>query len=220
MINERIVSTFIYYYESHNTEDAVLRFSQATTEPCRFESDMRTRSGTGTHYHPQDDSGCMQVLYGMDRYERCLQEVGEIETKRGRCLAFPNVYQHQVSPFKLVDATKPGYRKIIVFFLVDPTQRILSTTNVPPRQLDIHRYILRNHGPGSRLALLPVEPLDYIAYLTPGVMDRAEAEAIREQLISERIITIGKVNDKFFGYVRCPRSRDFTSGDLVAIQHV
>lgn len=52
MDNERIVSTFIYYYQSENISESRLAFSQATQEP---------------HYHGQDDSYCMQVLYGMGR---------------------------------------------------------------------------------------------------------------------------------------------------------
>jgi hypothetical protein len=41
----------------------------------------------------------------------------------------------QVQPFKLADPTKRGVRKILVFFLVDPGVRVLSTARVPPQQL-------------------------------------------------------------------------------------
>jgi Protein of unknown function (DUF4246) len=44
--------------------------------------------------------------------------------------------QHRVSPFKLQDPTKPGHRRFIALWLVDPHQRIVSTANVPPQQLD------------------------------------------------------------------------------------
>ena len=37
-------------------------------------------------------------------------------------------------PFKLADPTKPGHRKILALFLVDPNIRIISTANVPPQQ--------------------------------------------------------------------------------------
>jgi hypothetical protein len=40
--------------------------------------------------------------------------------------------QHQASSFKLVDPTKPEYRRSIALWLVDPTLRIISTANVPP----------------------------------------------------------------------------------------
>lgn len=43
-----------------------------------------------------------------------------------------------MSPFKLADPTKPGYRRFIALWLVDPHpgRRILSTANVPPQQQD------------------------------------------------------------------------------------
>lgn len=48
---------------------------------------------------------------------------------------FP-ISQHRVSPFKLKDPTKPGHRRLIALWLVDPHTRILSTANVPPQQQD------------------------------------------------------------------------------------
>jgi hypothetical protein len=42
--------------------------------------------------------------------------------------------QHRVSPFELKDPTKPGHRRFIALWLVDPAQRIISTANVPPQQ--------------------------------------------------------------------------------------
>ncbi|KAF3047191.1 hypothetical protein E8E12_011596 [Didymella heteroderae] len=43
--------------------------------------------------------------------------------------------QHRVSPFELADPTKPGRRRFIALWLVDPHKRIISTANVPPQQL-------------------------------------------------------------------------------------
>ena len=43
--------------------------------------------------------------------------------------------QHRVSPFELADPTKPGHRRFIALWLVDPHKRIISTANVPPQQL-------------------------------------------------------------------------------------
>lgn len=44
--------------------------------------------------------------------------------------------QHRVSPFKLADPSKPGHRRFIALWLVDPHTRIISTANVPPQQQD------------------------------------------------------------------------------------
>lgn len=139
--------------------------------------------------------------FRLGRDDPCVQHVGRLLTKKGRCIAFPNLYQHQVSPFTLLDKTKPGYRKILVLFLVDPTQTIPSATGIPPRQLEIQKYHLRTCGENSRLSQLPVELLDYIATLTPGVLDRTEAEVIRQQLMDERTVFIEDVNKGFFGQV-------------------
>lgn len=81
MWNERIVSTFIYYYESENIQDTTLGFRQATAEPL---------------YHQQDDVFCMWTLYRMERDRPCVQDIGSIQTKEGRCIAFPNLFQHKV----------------------------------------------------------------------------------------------------------------------------
>ncbi|KAI1335695.1 hypothetical protein F5Y15DRAFT_408961 [Xylariaceae sp. FL0016] len=63
------------------------------------------------------------------------QDYGSVETKEGRLLAFPNVFQHRVSPFRLADPTKPGHRRFIALWLVDPTKRVMSTAKVPPQQM-------------------------------------------------------------------------------------
>lgn len=44
--------------------------------------------------------------------------------------------QHRVSSFRLQDPTQPGHRRFLALWLVDPHQRIVSTANVPPQQLD------------------------------------------------------------------------------------
>ena len=44
--------------------------------------------------------------------------------------------QHRVSSFQLEDPTKPGYRRFIALWLVDPAVPIISTANVPPQQAD------------------------------------------------------------------------------------
>ncbi|KAJ7911440.1 hypothetical protein B0H13DRAFT_2328278 [Mycena leptocephala] len=190
MATESIVSTFIYYYESENIEPCDLNFRVAIQAPephQQFDSSYQ-------HF----DSSCMEILYGMRRDHPCVQDIGSVETKAGRCIAFPNLYQHRVSPFQLVDKTKPGVRKILVFFLVDPTFSILSASNVPPQQLEVVRDMLHSQGPSSRLSFLPVELLDYVARLVPGVKSRAEAEVIREELMKERSIMIESVNTEFF----------------------
>ncbi|KAF9338843.1 hypothetical protein BGX26_009559, partial [Mortierella sp. AD094] len=84
-------------------------------------------------YEQWDYAGVM-YMYGLADEEPLVQFLDSVITKQDRCIAFPNIYQHQVQPFTLEDPTKPGSRSILVFFLVDPERSILSTTNVPPQQ--------------------------------------------------------------------------------------
>ncbi|KAK7417755.1 hypothetical protein QQX98_004411 [Neonectria punicea] len=111
-MNEHIVGTALYYLDSEN-------------------EDWEVGQGTFTW---------MEQVYGTNLGSgsggTCLQNYGSVETKEGRLLAFPNVFHHRVSPFRLKDPTKPGHRRFVALWLVDPFTRILSTANVPPQQQD------------------------------------------------------------------------------------
>jgi hypothetical protein len=68
--------------------------------------------------------------------------------------------QHHVSPFRLVDPTKPGHRRFIALWLVDPNIRIISTANVPPQQQDwwVESVLGRSaESQQASLAKLPAE---------------------------------------------------------------
>ena len=114
------------------------------------------------------------------------QCVGSVETTNNLCLAFPNTYQHRVSPFKLADPTKPGHRKILALFLVDPNiEPIPSTTVIPPQQREWAFEELRKAGPESFINKLPVELVSMIEKEAP-LMDLEEAKAVRLELMKER----------------------------------
>ena len=119
MKNECIVSSGIYYYDNENIDTCSLAFRCAISEPG---------------YEQYDNDGVRRV-YNLENEDPLVQQLGAVHTDSNRAIAFPNIYQHRVSPFQLIDPTKPGHRKIIVFFLVDPSTTILSTSNVPPQQL-------------------------------------------------------------------------------------
>ena len=131
-----------------------------------------------------------------------IQDVGDVITKTHRCIAFPNLYQHQVQPFQLEDPTKPGRRKILVFFLVDPTRKIPSATDVAPQQRDWVTEAMRTAGANSALARLPAEILTMISEGNDGSMSRSEAEEYRKELMSERTVFVEENNKEYFGMVR------------------
>jgi hypothetical protein len=102
-----------------------------------------------------------------------------------------------VAPFSLADRSKPGHRKILAFFLVDPHLSIISSANVPPQQEDwwTERQELVSRFLGERL---PPELQDMVkgefdAY--PITME--EAKGYRKELMEERSTRLEEQNEKF-----------------------
>ncbi|KAH6625493.1 hypothetical protein C7974DRAFT_202254 [Boeremia exigua] len=130
-LNEHICATALYYLDSENITTSSLSFRMQTSAYLTDNNDAYNVS--------QDNYHWMESIYGTGLGSGsggpCLQNYGSVETKEKRLLAFPNVFQHRVSPFELADPTKPGHRRFIALWLVDPHQRIVSTANVPPQQL-------------------------------------------------------------------------------------
>lgn len=118
MMNERIVSTGIYYWDSENITESRLGFRAAVDPP-----------GSDRSNHD-----ALRDIYGLEEDAALNQVLGAAQTRAGRALAFPNILQHRVAPFRLVNPSRPGYRKILVFFLVEPSVTITSTSDVPPQQ--------------------------------------------------------------------------------------
>ncbi|MGW4646211.1 DUF4246 domain-containing protein [Kitasatospora sp. NPDC004289] len=154
MLNERIVSTGIYYWDSENVTESRLGFRAALDDP---------------YYEQNDDAGVREV-YGLRDEDALNQPLGAVPTPEGRCLAFPNVLQHRVDAFRLADPARPGHRKILAFFLVDPSQRIVSTSDVPPQQ------------PWSATTTMTLE----------------QAEAYREELMKERKFFVDEHNEQLY----------------------
>ncbi|KAI0657024.1 hypothetical protein C8Q70DRAFT_1056268 [Cubamyces menziesii] len=180
MSNERIIATGLYYYACDNISESRLSF-RAT---------VGTEDPYSANFHDQwDNRGCL-VAYGFGEHSSLNQALGDIVAYEGKCVAFPNEYQHAVEPFELVDPTRPGYRKILCFFLVDPLYRVHSTSDVPPQQAEWwdHRLI---GGLFPKLfpafSRLPPELQEQILdELRAGTTSRAQAEEDRRKLMDER----------------------------------
>ncbi|MFB6617565.1 DUF4246 domain-containing protein [Streptomyces sp. NPDC085524] len=154
MMNERIVSTGIYYWDSENITESRLSFRAALDDP---------------DYEQSDDNGVREV-YGLENEDALNQVLGSASTPAGRCLAFPNVLQHRVGSFRLEDGSRPGHRKILAFFLVDPSSKIVSTSDVPPQQ------------PWSDTSTMTLE----------------QARDYREQLMKERKFFVDEHNEQLY----------------------
>ncbi|RFU26273.1 hypothetical protein B7463_g10067, partial [Scytalidium lignicola] len=64
------------------------------------------------------------------------QNIGSVITPQGRLITFPNIMEHRVEPFELIDPNLPGHYRSVKLYLVDPHYRVCSTRNVPPQQHD------------------------------------------------------------------------------------
>ncbi|KAK3298743.1 uncharacterized protein B0H64DRAFT_318307 [Chaetomium fimeti] len=126
-MNEHIVGTALYYLDSENITESHLDFRTFTTREQEDEFEV----GQDAYHWMESIYG---ARFGCGSGSACLQRYGSVLTPPGRLLAFPNVFQHRVSGFRLADPTKPGHRRFIALWLVDPKMRIISTANVPPQQ--------------------------------------------------------------------------------------
>mmetsp|Transcript_3299 Transcript_3299/g.3613 ORF Transcript_3299/g.3613 Transcript_3299/m.3613 type:complete len:494 (+) Transcript_3299:73-1554(+) len=127
--SEKIIATGIYYYDMKNVEKTNLRF--------------RTTLG-GDIYNLNYPQNChefvrlhyglnLKYIDGMDGADTAIK-LGRIPTKENLCLFFPNFLQHRVSKLELSPGATEGHRSILVFFLVNPFEKVISTAHIPTPQ--------------------------------------------------------------------------------------
>lgn len=115
-----------------------------------------------------------------------VQILGQILTREDRLLVFPNVLQHRVSPFKLAEASRPGHRKLLALFLVDPNKKIPSTANIPPQRVDWWAQCI-NSKENTLFDKLPTEIKDQIFNEVRGFpVSLEQAKRVRKVLMKER----------------------------------
>ncbi|KAL4999672.1 hypothetical protein BDV10DRAFT_50747 [Aspergillus recurvatus] len=193
-LNEHICATAIYYYESVNiTASDSLAFRQRA--PPHAINDMP---------YEQHDHRFLQEIFGFPEHvtgygpTQVTQEIGSIRTKQGRLLTFPNTLQHRVSPFELADKSKPGCRKILALFLVDPHFRIISSANIPPQREDWWEEKQEAIFSEGVLARLPVELQDMVLqHVDVGHVTFDEACQYRLELMEERRVRAREDNEAF-----------------------
>ncbi|KAF2019444.1 hypothetical protein BU24DRAFT_419067 [Aaosphaeria arxii CBS 175.79] len=189
-MNETICATALYYLDSENITDSSLAFRMQVS--AYLNDDISVG---------QEEYHWLEQIYGTSLgggSAPCLQNYGEVVTKQGRLLAFPNVFQHRVSPFELKDKTKPGHRRFIALWLVDPNKRIISTANVPPQQMDWwfdEAFGLDSAAREASLAKLPAEIRALLAEKedragstnvdTQGVLPNEVMDIVRERFRAE-----------------------------------
>ncbi|KAH8918132.1 hypothetical protein BT69DRAFT_1225906 [Atractiella rhizophila] len=191
MRNERIVATGIWYISEKNVSESRLAFRMRTDWPDQYEY--------------------KESLYnwGLTLDSPLNQPLGSVQTKQGRCLAFPNLHQHCVSPFSLLDPSKAGHRKILVFFLSDPNvsgdEEVLDTSQVPPQQQDWYTDELEGLPLDSPLRKLPNELLAKVGQEIDGLTTLEETKSDRLKLMAERTAFVNENDARFFsvGFNMC-----------------
>ena len=164
MGNEAIVATAIHYFSQKNVTQSSLAFREAVPEP---------------EYNHNEHIG-VRLVYGLENYEPLNQELGAINTNNGRILAFPNVFQHRVQPFTLVDKERSGHRNILAFFLCDPAAKVESSATILP---------LRRDWWSMENSCIPPNAT---------TMTMEEAKVHREELMTERKFFVDENNKRVF----------------------
>lgn len=127
---ENIIATGIYYYNFDNVTDSHLKFRTVVGDVCEID-------------YPQNCDTYVEYHYGMNYCDgkfgdtETTIELGKINTTEDMCLVFPNFLQHKVEEFELINKKKSGNRDILVFFLIDPRKKIVSTSDVVKNEMTL-----------------------------------------------------------------------------------
>ncbi|KAK5666891.1 hypothetical protein QVD99_006522 [Batrachochytrium dendrobatidis] len=173
--NESIVATGLYYYDVENITTPKLDFRVAVD---RFDV-----MASGMYW--KDVYGIIDLESPQNQY------IGSLEVPNGRCVVYPNLYQHKEQSFKLADPTQPGHCKILTFFVVNPSRRIVSTAHVAPQQPQWYNSSL------DKTPILPELWNDATQYIQ-GVQSPAKAKHYRDELTSDRTRITAAYNKKLY----------------------
>ncbi|ABN67801.2 predicted protein [Scheffersomyces stipitis CBS 6054] len=166
-INEDIVASVMYYYDVENITESNLKFKACFGDP-KYE---------------QGDDTYPREIYGVKDGDVMTRELGSITAHEGRIVISPNCFQHQVAPFELKNKSKPGHRKLLCFYLVDPYNHVVVTTDqVPPQQKAWwdDNELKKNLADSLRKKILDLKPDEEF----PVSWERAQE--VREELMKDR----------------------------------
>ncbi|KAK0649728.1 hypothetical protein B0T16DRAFT_136264 [Cercophora newfieldiana] len=181
---ESIVASALYYYDQDNITDSHLAFRQSLSAEDII------------MIPEQDQYEPLTTFLGIEQEGPAVQPLGKVLTREGRLLVFPNVIQHQVQSFSLQDTTRPGHRKILAMFLIDPYRPILSSAHVPPQRRDWWAEEVRKAG---GLDALPNEIFDLTVDLVDDFpMSWEQAVKHREILMKERSALVKHETENMF----------------------
>jgi len=125
---EHIAASAIYYYDVQNIKGSFLQFRER---------------GPREVYVSQGDHAAAWETYKKEKEEPSCIYRGKVPIDEPKIVCFTNNMQHRVTKHKLRDPQREGRRKILVFFLVDPKHRIVSSEMVPFQQKHIMAAFLK-----------------------------------------------------------------------------
>ncbi|TPX12723.1 uncharacterized protein E0L32_000900 [Thyridium curvatum] len=111
------------------------------------------------------------------------QETGSVLLQPGRMVSYSNSMQARDEAFEIIHPFRPGHRRCLTVYLVDPMSRLCSTRNVPAQRRD-WREEWTAEVRSDLLGVLPLELVDMIfGYINDeGLMDGDEAWNIRKKV--------------------------------------
>ncbi|KAJ2235781.1 hypothetical protein IWW45_002313 [Coemansia sp. RSA 485] len=185
MSNERIIATAVCCYDEQNVTQGMIAFRDRLH---------------GKIEYVEDDKQSLNLDYGLfsnprNNTEILRKEIGNVKISQGLCVGYPNLYQHKSSGFRLEDPTKPGYRKMLTFYLVDPSIKIPSTKFVPPQQKSWWADKVLKTKPFNAMPLIIQE---YILGNVDFPISHKKALQLRRQTNEERIARNKHATNAYF----------------------
>lgn len=110
--------------------------------------------------HDPSDFIWLRQVFGLENGEPAIQYPGSTRANVGRVVMYPSTIEHKFTRFELKDRSKSGYTRAIVFFLVDPNIRIISTANIAPQRVDWTKDIPPGMGVKEGLQKLALDNID------------------------------------------------------------
>lgn len=137
MPHEHIAASCIHYLEVDGISESFLEFRKPVILDEEDLSYPQSDSNYTTHHYGIEEDSHHEGQ--MNRY------LGLIKCHEGTSVVFPNTLQHKVKSFELSPRIKQAKRTIIVFFVIDPKKKIVSTEQVLPQQTIFTRKEAEHH---------------------------------------------------------------------------
>ncbi|KAI8831010.1 hypothetical protein BJ741DRAFT_694845 [Chytriomyces cf. hyalinus JEL632] len=174
MENEAIAATGIVYYSMSNI----------TSSRLTFRNVFCTNNGSFYQYEQHDFAGLEKVFgFVSGRNSVNTQICGQVEARGNRAVVFPNFLHHKVEEFELEDKTKPGFRRILAFFLVHPDFQVPSTKTVAVQQRE---WVVEDLFAMVFKGKLPYEIVENIVGHLGSTFSATEAAVYAHELSEER----------------------------------